>query len=71
MGCLIEEGLFETRVRLFQLKMIVLSPRKELECEVQKLGHIKLEVIYPKIKNKSERPAHDCTGISPHEVLQS
>lgn len=60
-GGLIEEGLFETRVSLFNLaKMIVSSPHKVLECKVQKFRHIKLEVMQPKIsKNKSELPAHD------------
>ena len=30
---------------------------KELERKVEKLKHMKLEVMQPKIKNKSELPA--------------
>ena len=32
---------------------------KELECKVSKLRHMKLEVMKPKIKNKSELPARE------------
>lgn len=34
---------------------------KELEREVEKLGHMKLGVMNPKIKNKSELQAHEYT----------
>ena len=34
---------------------------KELECKVAKLKLMKLEVMQPKIKNKSELPAHSVT----------
>ena len=32
---------------------------KELERKVEKLKHMKLEVMHPKIKNKSELPARE------------
>ena len=42
---------------LFDLaKMVVSAPHKKLECKEEKLKNKKLEVIQPRIKNKSELP---------------
>ena len=53
-------GLFERRGGLINLvKMMVSVLYKELECKVEKLNHKKLEVMQPRIKNKSELPTHE------------
>ena len=46
---------------------------KELEYKVEKLKNKKLDVMQPRIKNKSKLPAqvNKISWISPHEVLQS
>ena len=36
--------------------MVVSALHKKLECKVEKLKYKKLEVIQPRIKNKSELP---------------
>ena len=36
-----------------------INSHKELECKVEKLKHMKLEVMQPKIKTKSELPARE------------
>ena len=54
-------GLFE-RSSLFNLeKSKVLVLHKELEYKVEKLKYKKLEVIQPRIKNKSEPPVGEQT----------
>ena len=40
-------------------KRMVSILHKELECKVGKLNYKKLEVMKPKIKIKSELPAHE------------
>ena len=44
---------------------------KELEHKVEKLKHMKLEVMLPKIKNKINPNVNKPYWISPYEVLQS
>ena len=41
--------------------MMVLVLHKELENEVEKLKYKKLEVVQPKIRNKSELPVGELT----------
>ena len=49
-------GLFE-RECLFNLEKTVVSVlHKELEYKVEKLNYKKVEVMQPRIKNKSELP---------------
>ena len=53
-------------------KTMVSVLHKELEYKLEKLKYKKLEVMQPKIKNKSELPAgNKPSWISPQEVLQS
>ena len=50
------------RGTLFKVaKMMVLVLHKELENEVEKLKYKKLEVVQPKIRNKSELPVGELT----------
>ena len=44
-------------MQLFHQKMV--SVHKELECKVEKLEHMKLAVMQPKIKYKSKLPTHE------------
>jgi len=60
MGGLIETGNLLERGGLFNLaKMVVSALHKKLECKVEKLKYKKLEVIQPRIKNKSELPTDE------------
>ena len=54
-------GLFEREGGSFNLVKITVALRKELECEVQKPRHIRLEFTNPKIKNKSNLPVCEYT----------
>ena len=66
-------GLIETGGGgLFNLEMMMVSVvHKELEYKVKKLKCKKLEVMQPRIKNKSElQLVNKPSWISPHEVLQ-
>ena len=55
---------------LFHLATTMVSVlHKELEYKVEKPKYRKLEVMQPRIKNKSEPPAGE-SWISPKEVLQ-
>ena len=54
-------GLFERGVYFNLAKMVVSVLNKELECNVEKLKYKKLEVMQPRIKNKSELPTREQT----------
>ena len=55
-------GLFERGGGYFNLaKMVVSVLHKELECNVEKLKYKRLEVMQPRIKNKSELPTREQT----------
>ena len=56
-GCLLEKGSI---FHLLSTDDDISSPKK-LECKVENLRDMKLEVIQPKIKNKSELPVGEQT----------
>ena len=60
-GGLETRGLFKREEGSFNLVKIMVAVNKELECEVQKPRHIRLEFMNLKIKNKSNFPACEYT----------
>ena len=54
-------GLFERGVYFNLAKTMLSVLHKELECNMEKLKYKKLEVMQPRINNKSELPTREQT----------